>query len=225
VLAAGVEDPARAQEALAKLCQTYWYPLYAFARGHGYSPETAEDLTQGFFVRLLKRRDLARGDRVKGRFRNFLLTAFRHFIADEFDKATALKRGGGQVIISYDAQAAEERFLLEPTDSATPDRLYDRRWALMALEQASVRLEAEYREAHKEQLFSALEGFLTAADQQSSYAQIGERLGLTESAVKSALHRLRQRQRELIREQIAQTVATRREIDEEVRHLIEALSH
>jgi RNA polymerase sigma-70 factor (ECF subfamily) len=224
VLAAASPDSQVAQQALALLCQTYWYPLYAYARCQGYSPETAEDLTQGLFVRLLERRDLERGERQKGRFRYYLLSCFRHFIADQYDKATARKRGGGQTFVSFDAQTAEERFQLEPVENFSPDKLFERRWALTVLDEALARLQTEYRESAKEQLFNALEGFLTCDARHTSYAIISRQLGLSESAVKSALHRMRQRHRELIREEVAHTVSTAREIDEEVRHLIAVLS-
>jgi RNA polymerase sigma-70 factor (ECF subfamily) len=217
VLAAASSDAEIAQQALARLCQTYWYPLYTYARAQGHSPETAEDLTQGFLLRLLERKDFERGDREKGRFRYYLLSAFRHFIADEFDKAAALKRGGRRITISFDAQKAEERFLLEPVDTLSPDRLYERRWALTVLDEALARLQTEYEEAGKGRLYRALEGFLTRAGRNASYSEVGQELGLSESAVKSAIHRLRQRHRELIREEVAQTVSTVREIDEEVR--------
>jgi RNA polymerase sigma-70 factor (ECF subfamily) len=224
VLAAASSDGEVAQQALAQLCQTYWYPLYTYARAQGHCPETAEDLTQGLLLRLLERKDFERGDRDKGRFRSYLLSAFRHFMADEFDKTAALKRGGGRTTISFDAQKAEERFLLEPVDTLSPDRLYERRWALTVLDQALARLQTEYKEAGKDRLYRALEGCLTQEEQDQSHAAIGRDLGLSESAIKSALHRLRQRHRELIREEVAQTVSTVREIDEEVRHLILVLT-
>jgi len=224
VLAAASPDSRVAQQALARLCQTYWYPLYAYARSQGHSPESAEDLTQGLFVRLLERKDLEHGERQKGRFRYFLLACFRHFIADEFDKAVARKRGGGQTLVSIDAQAAEQRFVLEPVDHCSPDKLFERRWALTVLDEALGRLAEEYRESRKDRVYRALEGFLTCDGKQASYAAIGRQLGLSESAVKSTLHRMRQRHRELIREEVAHTVSTAREIDEEVRHLIAVLS-
>jgi RNA polymerase sigma factor (sigma-70 family) len=224
IMAAASGDSVVAHDALARLCQAYWYPLYAYVRGHGYSPETAEDLTQGFFARLLERKDFERCERQKGRFRDYLLGAFRHFIADEYDKAIARKRGGGQILISFDAQDAEERFLLEPADTLSPDKIYERRWALTVLDEALARLQTEYREADKLHLYRALEAHLTRDESKSSYAAIGLDLGLTEGAVKSALHRMRQRHRELIREEVAYTVSTAREIDEEVRYLISVLS-
>jgi RNA polymerase sigma-70 factor (ECF subfamily) len=224
VLAISGSDSHLAEQALATLCQIYWYPLYAYARAQAHTPEAAEDLTQAFFVRLLERRDLHHADRQKGRFRSYLLAAFRHFLADEFDKTTALKRGGGQIFISIDAQTAEERFQLEPVDALSPDKIYERRWALTVLDEALTRLKADYDETGKTQLYCALEGLLTRDGQQASYAAIGRRLGLSESAVKSALHRLRQRHRELIREEVAQTVGTSQEVDDEVRHLIAVLS-
>jgi RNA polymerase sigma factor (sigma-70 family) len=224
VLAVSGADSDLAQQALATLCQIYWYPLYAYARAQAHTPEAAEDLTQAFFVRFLERRDLQKVDRQKGRFRSYLLAAFRHFLADEFDKAVARKRGGGQTLVSIDAQNAEERFLLEPVDALSPDKIYERRWALTVLEEALARLRNEYQESGKARLYTALEGLLTRDGQPASYATIGRQLGLSESAVKSALHRLRQRHRGLIREEVAQTVGTKEEVDEEVRHLIAVLT-
>jgi RNA polymerase sigma-70 factor (ECF subfamily) len=225
VLTAGKGDSELASQALATLCQTYWYPLYSYVRNKGYGPEDAEDLTQGFFARLLQRRDWERADRTKGKFRYFLLVAVKNFLADAHDHAAALKRGGGWIEVSFDATTAEERFKLEPVDTLTPEKLYERRWALTLLEEALNRLKAEYIVARKEALFGALKPFLRQSERAPTYAEVAVRLGLTEAAVKSALHRLRQRYSELVREEIAQTVSTAVEVEEEIRHLIAVMGN
>ena len=223
VLAAGKGGSEAAENALTTLCRAYWYPLYAYVRSRGYAPEDAEDITQSFFCQLLQRNSIGRADRQRGKFRFFLLGSLKHFISDEKDKATALKRGGGQKPISIDAHSAEDRFLLEPVEKLSPDRIFERRWALTLLEQAVTRLRSEYVSAGRLDLFEALEGFLAGAEDVPSYAQVAAQLDLSESAVKSALHRLRQRHKELVREEIAQTVTTAPEIEEEIRYLIAVL--
>jgi RNA polymerase sigma-70 factor (ECF subfamily) len=223
VVAAGNCRSDVAQKALTTLCRTYWYPLYAYVRSRGYGPEDAQDLTQGFFLQLLERNSVGRADRQRGKFRFFLLGGLKKFISDEKDKATALKRGGGQKAVSFDAQTAEDRFQLEPVDTLSPDRIFERRWALTLLDQTIFQLRSEYIASEKRQLFEALEGFLTGADDLPSYAEVAAGLNLSESAVKSALHRLRQRHKEVLREQIAQTVTTAAEIEEEIRYLISVL--
>jgi RNA polymerase sigma-70 factor (ECF subfamily) len=224
ILAARDGDSEHAQRALASLCQSYWYPLYAYLRSRGFSPEDSEDLTQGLFVQLLERKSLQRADRERGKFRFFLLGALKNYLCDEHDKATALKRGGGQRPISLDAQTAEERFRFEPIDTLSPEKIFERRWALTLLDQALARLKAEQVVARKEQLYNALEGFLTQAEDMPSYEEVAARLRLPLSTVKSSLYRLRQRHRELLREEIAQTVTTAAEIEEEIQHFISALS-
>jgi RNA polymerase sigma-70 factor (ECF subfamily) len=224
VLAAAKGDPHAAQQALTTLCQTYWYPLYAYVRSRGFSPEDAEDTTQAFFCQLLEKGSFSRADRQRGKFRFFLLGALKKFLSDQLDKAMALKRGGGQKPISFDAQAAEERFKIEPVEALTPDRIFERRWGLTLLERAMLRLKAEYLAAGKQPLFEALEPFLSGAEDLPSYSRVAAGLGLTEAAVKSALHRLRQRHKEVLREEIAQTVTTAPEIEEEIHYLISVLS-
>jgi len=224
VLAAGHPASPQANEALEKLCKTYWYPLYAYLRRSGRDTHDAQDLTQAFFARLIEKKDFALANRDKGKFRFYLLGALKHFIADQHDKATALKRGGGQTFISFDAQTAEQRYHLEPVDEASPDKLFERRWALTLLDQALGRLRQECAAPGKAPLYEALESFLTGAPNDVSYAEIAARLGTTESAVKSALHRLRQRHRELIREEVADTVSTAAEVEDEIRHLIAVLA-
>ncbi|MHC1768172.1 MAG: RNA polymerase sigma factor [Verrucomicrobiia bacterium] len=224
VLSAGQQDSPLAAEALEKLCRTYWYPLYAYVRRCGHGPDDAQDLTQEFFARLLEKSSLARADRAKGRFRSFLLGALNHFLADEQDRAQAQKRGGGQTFISWDQDDAEERFGAEPADELSPDKLFDRRWALTVLEQAANRLRDEYQAAGRRQFFDLLKGYVAGEQVVPSYAVTAARLGLTESAVKSAVFRLRRRYHELVREGVAQTVAGPAELEDEIRYLVAIFS-
>ncbi len=215
---------AEAQGALENLCQTYWYPLYAFLRCKGQSPHDAQDLVQGFFAQLLGHNHLGKVDRQKGKFRSFLLASLEHYLSDQRDHANALKRGGGQKIVSLDEQVAEERYRLEPADPLSPDTLFERRWALTVLEEARVRLRAEFIEAGKRDLHDQLRAVESADPFGPSQAEAAQRLAMTEAAFKSANFRFRQRFRELIREEIGRTVATSSEIDDEIRHLISIVS-
>jgi len=224
VLAAGRNDTTRAREALARLCQTYWYPLYACARRRGNSPHDAQDLTQAFFAHLLERRSLADAHPARGKFRSFLLAAMNHFLIHQWNKARAKKRGGGDQAISLDLAAAEERFDLEPADPASPDKLFDREWALTLLQEVLNRLEAEFRREGKHALFDALKQTLAGSRESQPYAELAARLGLNEGAVKVAVHRLRKRYRELIRAEIARTLDPSQDIEEEMRHLFNALA-
>jgi RNA polymerase sigma factor (sigma-70 family) len=223
VLAAakGRDSPAAAS-AMAQLCRDYWYPLYAFIRRRGYESHQAEDLTQEFFARLLDKHVLAGVDREKGKFRAFLLAAVKHFLANERDRAQAQKRGGGRAVIAWESLGAEARYRLEPADALTPEKLFERRWALALLDQVLARLQGEFDQGGKAQQFDALKGTLTGG-LETAYAAIAERLGMSQVAVKVAVHRLRRRYRELLREQIAHTVADPSEIDEEIRHLLNCL--
>lgn len=223
VLAAG-SSSSRGQAALETLCRIYWYPLYAYVRRQGRNPHDAQDLTQAFFARLLERGLVKEADPARGRFRSFLLTSLQNFLADEWDKARAQKRGGGQAIISLDEPSAESRYQLEPVDESNAERIFDRRWALTLLEQALARLEAEYAGLGKGRLFDELHGLLLGEKRTLTYAQAGARLGMTEGAVKVAAHRLQRRYRELVRAEIANTVASPGEIDDELRHLFAVLS-
>jgi len=224
VLAAGQPASPAAAAALEELCRTYWYPLYAFVRRKGHSPDDAQDLTQAFFARLLVKNYVAQADRERGRFRTFLLAALTHFLADEWDKARRLKRGGGQGIISFDAFSAEERYRLEPIDQLDPAQLYERRWVTTLFDKVLARLEQEFRDSGKGELFNRLKSVLLAEKGGPSYAQLGLPLGLKEDAVKQAVHRMRRRYRELFREEIAQTVAGPGDAEDELKHIFAVLS-
>ncbi len=213
-----------ASAALEKLCRAYWYPLYVFVRRQGENEESAKDLTQGFFARLLEKRYLDQVQREKGKFRCFLLASLKHFLGDERDKARAQKRGGGQTLISLDDSTGEERYRLEPVDAMDADKLFERRWALTLLEQARARVREEYLESGKAGLYDHLKPFESGDQNAPSYAQVAVELGLTESAVKSAVFRMRQRYRELVREEVANTVDDPAEVDAEIRHLISVIS-
>jgi RNA polymerase sigma factor (sigma-70 family) len=225
VLSAGGDSSRAAQEALEQLCRTYWYPLYAYVRRRGYAPHDAEDLTQSFFARLLEKDYLARADRERGRFRTFLLASLNYFLSDEWDKSRREKRGGGRPLISFDAVAAEDRYRLEPVDPLDPAKIFERRWVTTLMSAVLNRLEQEYRETGRQELFSVLKDFLAGDRGQRSYADVGRQFQLTENAVKQAVHRLRRRYRQLFREEIAQTVADAGEIDDEARHILAVLSN
>jgi RNA polymerase sigma factor (sigma-70 family) len=223
VLRAGSSDTTRSVDALSRLYQTYWYPLYAYVRGRGYGREDAEDLTQGFFARLLEKKWLVAADQEKGRFRSFLLIALKRFLADEWDKARAQKRGGGQTLLPLPFDSGETRFSLEPAGAGSPEQSFERRWALTLLEQVMKRLRQEYETEGNAALFAALTPCLVGDRAAFPYAEMGKNLSLSESAVKSAVHRLRQRYRKLLREEIAETVESAGEVEEELRHLFTVL--
>lgn len=223
VLAAGQQASPQAATALETLCRTYWYPLYAYVRRRGYGPEDAQDLTQDFFAQLLRKNYPARADRVKGRFRTFLLHALGQCLLDQQERASALKRGGGQVFVSLDAEPTEERYRLEVADELTPEVLFERRWAQTLLERAMERLRAEFVAEGKETQYEILGEFQPGEQGKISYCEAAVRLGVSESAVKSMIHRMRQRHRELLREEIAHTVPTVSDIDDELRHLVSVL--
>lgn len=222
ILQAVGEEGEGSQTALESLCRAYWYPLYAFARRSGRSPHDAQDFTQAFFNYLLEKKLLAKADPVAGRFRSFLLGSFRHFMSNEDQRAFALKRGGSVVTLSWDAALAEEQFAGEPSTGETPETIYERTWAVAVLDQALELLQTEYTGDKKEELFDALNVFLTG-DRGPAYAEIAARLGLTEAHIKVAVHRLRQRYRELLRSTVAHTVASPLEVDTEMQHLFAAL--
>jgi RNA polymerase sigma-70 factor (ECF subfamily) len=225
-LVLNARDPSSplATEALEKLCRTYWYPLYAYVRRLGEDEESAKDLTQGFFARLLEKNYLAQVRRERGKFRSFLLAALKHFVADEWDKARAQKRGGGQALISLDDTTCEDRYRLEPVEAMDAEKLYERRWALTLLEQARQRLKEEYDRAGKSELYEHLKVYETGDRNGPPYAEVAVKLGLGESGVKSAVLRMRQRYGELVREEVANTVETPAEVDAEIRHLISVIS-
>jgi len=224
VLSAGRSDSTHARDALEKLCRTYWPPIYAFVRRQGHSPHDAEDLTQAFFARVLERNYFADADQTRGRFRSFLLGSLKHFLANEWDKARAQKRGGGQHVIPIDATSAETSCGFEPADNVTPEKIFERRWALTLLDQVLRRLREEYAADGREKLFEQLKPTLTEASRTVRYAEIAARLETSEGAVKVAVHRLRQRYRELLRAEIADTVADPGEIEDEIRNLFAALA-
>lgn len=225
VVAAGrPSDSTHARAALEQLCQTYWYPLYAFVRRQGHAPHDAQDLTQEFFARLLERNALGAADRERGRFRSFLLATLKNFLRDEWDKLRAQKRGGGQNLISLDAGDAESRYALEPVNTLTADRIFERRWAMLLLDRAVERLRAEHESAGKLAQFEALKASLAGSRESQPYSALATQLGLSEGAVKVAVHRLRQRYREVIRAEIAETVASEAEVEGELKHLMAVLA-
>ncbi len=211
-------------EALETLCRTYWYPLYAFVRASGYPPHTAQDLTQEFFARLLSKDYLRAADPEKGRFRTFLRMALKRFLANEWDRVCAQKRGGLLTHLSFDTSLAEERFQDERGGMLSPDLIYDRRWALTLLTEAFGRLEREYATAGKSSEWQHLEPHLMKDRAALPYSEIAARLQTTEGAARVALHRLRKRFREVFRETIADTVADRAEVESEMREVLEVLS-
>jgi RNA polymerase sigma factor (sigma-70 family) len=223
VLEAQRPTPA-AQAALEKLCQTYWRPVYGFVRREGTEPEEAKDLTQGFFALLLKRRDLDTVRQEKGRLRSYLLTSLKHFLTNERQRAMTIKRGEGRQLISLDQLHEREYRGFEPADTSTAEQIYERRWALALLEQILTRLEDEYRLAGNVILFERLKALLTDEPGRPSQAEIAAELGMTENAVTQAFHRLRERYRQLLREEIAHTVMAPGDIEDELRHLIAVLS-
>jgi RNA polymerase sigma factor (sigma-70 family) len=224
VRAAGQSSSPASQAALELLCRSYWYPLYAYIRRRGYSPEDAQDLTQSFFERLLERDLLADLRPAGARFRSFLLHALKNHLASEWTRAHAGKRGGSITILSLDDLSPEARYAQEAVDTESPDAAFERRWAGAVLQQALDRLRQEHIDAGKEPLFNLLADALTGAAPSQPYAQLAIELGMTEAAVKMTIHRLRQRYGELLRLEVAQTVVTPAEIDQELRHLLRALA-
>jgi len=224
VIVAGRNDTTRAQMALQHLCRMYWYPLYAHVRRRGHSPHDAQDLTQGFFARLLEHESLATVDPHRGRFRTFLLTAMDHFLVNEWKKGKAAKRGGFYQLLSLDWAAAEDRFDLEPADHSAPDKAFDKQWALTLLAEVMNRLEREYQSEGKADLFGVLKSTLLGRHESQPYGEIAGRLGLNEGAARVAAHRLRKRYRQLIRDEIAHTLEHPQDVEEEMRHLFQALS-
>jgi RNA polymerase sigma factor (sigma-70 family) len=221
VTAAGDSDPARS--ALSELCEAYWYPLYAFARRTGSDEDEARDLTQGFFTELLAKGFLAQADHERGRFRTFLLASFRHFRSKERDRAQAAKRGGPLPPLSLDFTVGEQSYVAEPLAVGTPEQFFEKHWALTLLAQTLDDVRKDYAASGKSQLFELLEPTLSGDSPTASYVQIGERVGMSEAAVKVAAYRMRQRYRDRLRTTVAATVADPSEIDDELRHLILAV--
>ena len=223
VVAAGHPSSPDSRHALESLCQTYWYPLYAYVRRLAPDVHEAQDLTQAFFASLLEGNALEAADRERGRFRSFLLTAFKHFLADEWDKAKAKKRGVGRRSIPLNFESGESRLAQEPMDEQSPERLYEKQWALTFLDHVLNRLGEEFAAKGKERQFRAFKPFLAGETEPNSYEVAARALGITETAAKVAAHRLRRRYREVLRAEIAETVAGPQEVDDEIRQLRAAL--
>ncbi len=223
VLLAGQNDSAQATEALEKLCHAYWYPLYAFVRRKGHDPHTAQDLTQEFFARLLAGKELESVDRSKGKFRSFLLAAMKNLLANEWNRSQRQKRGGGCVHFSLDAAAAEDRYQLDPADALTPEDIYERRWAETVVDSVTLRLKEEFAGAGMSERFEELKVYLLADQEPVAYAEMARRLSISEGAVRTAIYRMRQRYGELFRAEIAQTVTSVPEMEEEIRHFLSVL--
>jgi RNA polymerase sigma-70 factor (ECF subfamily) len=224
VLVAGSGDSPQAGAALEALCRDYWFPLYAYVRRRGHSAHDAQDLTQEFFARLLSRDFLSGVSPAKGKFRSFLLASLNNFLANEWARAQTAKRGGGRIPLSLDAESAESQYQLEPASTLSPEKLYDRRWAVRLLEQAFAALQAEFKSEEKARVFAHLKEFLEDGAGSGDYAGAAEALGMTPNAVAVAVHRLRHRYRELVRAAVLQTVAAPEQVEEEVHCLLAALA-
>ena len=223
VLAAGDGDSGRARHALEDLCSAYWYPIYCLIRRQGYAPEEAADLTQGYLVQLLEKDYLGQVSPERGRFRSFLFASVKHFLSNERDRARAAKRGGGRAPVSLDWAVAEGRYRVEPTEGLTPEKLFEKRWATTVLDRTMEQLRAEAARTGFEQRFERLKGYLTGEGPAPAYGEVGEDLGMTESAVAVAIHRLRKRFGQLLREEIAETVADPGDVAGEIRYLLAVL--
>ena len=223
VLAAGADSASGAQAALEQLCRTYWFPLYAYVRRQGQSEPDAQDITQAFFARFLEKNHVRLADPARGRFRSFLLTCLKHFLVNEWKHGQAARRGGGYWFLSLDEQEAETRYQAGQDNGLSPDKVFDRRWAAAVLERALSRLRAEYVAAGKEELFEKLKTLVWGGTAAGSYPEIAGALGMSEGAARVAVHRVRQRYRDLLRAEVAQTVATPTDVDDELRYLIEIL--
>ena len=225
VMSAAQSQAPGAESALAQLCRTYWYPLYIFARRRGHSPDDAQDLTQSFFLHLLEHRSLARVDRLKGKFRSFLLTSFQNHLSDQADYARRIKRGGGKEFVELDAEEAEQRYRLEPAEFLTSENIFDARWAMTVLGEVLKQLRQEYVAEGKASTFDALQAFLDPYNSTTlpSYDEVANRLQVTTGAVKTLIHRLRKRYTALLRQEVGRTVSDPAEIDQEIHALCEAL--
>jgi RNA polymerase sigma-70 factor (ECF subfamily) len=223
VLDAGRTSSTRSAEALAHLCDSYWQPVYGFIRRQGYGADEGADLTQAFFTRVLEKGYFEDADPARGRFRSFLCTAVRHFLSNERDRERTLKRGGGHVLVSLDVETAEGQYQLDPRDDLTPERLFDRRWALTLIARVLARLDEAHVTGSKGLLYAQLKGFLTGDSAGTPYADIARAHGLSEGAVKVAAHRLRRQFRETLIDEISQTVSEPADIDAEIRYLFNAV--
>ena len=224
IMAAARGSTAGGRPALAELCERYWAPLYAYARRGGHTVEEAQDLTQAFFTRFIEKDHVRAADPVRGRFRSFLLTSFKHFMSNERDRERAQKRGGGQLLLSLDFETAEASYRLEPAETLTPDALFERRWALELIDRVSGQLAAERARAGASETFEQLKDSLIGNRDEGKYAETARALGTTEGALRVTVHRLRRRFRALLRAEIAATVSEDSEIEGEIRYLIEAVS-
>lgn len=224
VLAAGRGESSQARQALAALCEIYWYPLYAYVRRQNYNVDDAQDLTQAFFARLIEKQDVQDARCERGRFRSFLLASMKHFLLNEARHRRALRRGGGETPLPLEVETAEGRYLREPPDTATPEAVFDRRWALTVLDRALGRLRRHAVDAGKTAEFDALKACLTGDIPHGSYRTLGEALGLSEGAVKVAVHRLRRRFQRALRAEISETVLTGADVEEEIQYLFRALT-
>ncbi len=224
VLQAGQPGAPGYQQALETLCRGYWFPLYAYLRRHGYDSHQAEDYTQAFFCKVLEKQVLRLADSKRGRFRSFLLATLKNFLADEHDRARAQKRGGGRKLLSIDFNEAENQYALEPADRLSPEKLFDKSWALTVLERTMACLKTELAGKNKKELFDHLKIYLTAEKGSIPYRDTAAELNMTEAAVRTAVHRLRRHYRKSLRDEIAQTVTTEDQIDEEIDDLFAALT-
>ena len=222
VVAAGKSVSSESQRALAQLCEAYWYPIYAYARRGGLTVDDAQDMTQQFFADLLERCTVKAANRERGRFRSFLLTSFKYFLSKERERARARKRGGDRKLLSLDLESGEDRYGMEPKHDWTPERIYQRRWALTVLDQVFVRMGEEYASAGKEELFAHLKPFLTG-DGSDTYHEVAAKLGMSDAGVKVTVHRLRRKFRETLRDEISHTVAGPEELEEELQELQRAI--
>ena len=221
--AAGGGDTA-ARSALEKLCETYWYPLYAYIRRGGATPDDARDLTQGFFVSLIERRDFDSLQKERGRFRAFLLASLQHYLANDFARRTTLKRGRGVLPLSLEFDGAEGRYRFEPAEKETPQTLFERRWAVTVIERALAEVRREWEASSRASEFEALKSCLLGGTPEGGYAAVAREISSSEGAVRVAVHRLRRRFQKRLREEIAETVADPSEIDDEIRYLLRALN-
>ncbi len=224
VVAAGRRNSPDADVALETLCGAYWFPLYAYVRSRGHNAYDARDLTQEFFTRLLEKDFLQSADPQRGRFRSFLLTVLKRFLSKEHDKAQTLKRGGNRRKLSIDFDSGEQRIRIEPATTATPESIFERQWALTLLQRVLASLSSEYRNSGRGELFDRCRVYLTGSTGASPYAETAESLGMTEGALKVAVHRMRNQYREQLKEEVGQTVASKTEVEDEIRSLMSAVA-